>query len=88
MEGIFPSLCLITEQLTENGDIAPSSLFDKPYEQYVYEIGFGMGEHLAATMKEHPDAGFFGAEPYVNGMAAFCKAIKDQDKNVRLVMDD
>ena len=89
METVFPSLCLMPEDLTEKGDIDPASLFDKPYDSYTYEIGFGMGEHLAALMQEEPNTGFFGAEPYVNGMAMFCKHIKDAEhKNVRALMDD
>jgi tRNA (guanine-N7-)-methyltransferase len=33
------------------------------------EIGFGGGEHLAAEAEAHPDTGFIGCEPFVNGMA-------------------
>lgn len=89
MDEIFPSLCVRVEDLHENGDLSPSSLFEQDYKSYAYEIGFGTGEHLASLIQEHSDTGFFGAEPYINGMAAFCKQIKDvPHKNVRVVMDD
>src|SRR5580704_5320277 len=34
------------------------------------EIGFGGGEHLAAQAQNHPDIGFTGCEPFVNGIAS------------------
>lgn len=34
------------------------------------EVGFGGGEHLAALAQRHPDIGFIGAEPFVNGVAS------------------
>jgi tRNA (guanine-N7-)-methyltransferase len=33
------------------------------------EIGFGGGEHLATQAAAHPDIGFVGCEPFVNGIA-------------------
>jgi tRNA (guanine-N7-)-methyltransferase len=49
------------------------------------EIGFGGGEHLVAEAERHPDIGFIGIEPFVNGMAKALAAI-DQRRlaNVRL----
>ena len=38
------------------------------------EIGFGGGEHLAGQAAAHPDIGFVGCEPFVNGVA---KALGD-----------
>ena len=47
-----------------------SSLFDhKPQDIYL-EIGFGGGEHLAAVAEASPEAGFIGAEPFLNGVAS------------------
>ena len=89
METVFPSLCLMADDLSEDGSLDPTTLFDAPYSSYAYEIGFGTGEHLAAQMQMQPDTGFFGAEPYLNGMAIFCKHIKEYEhKNVRALMDD
>lgn len=53
------------------------------------EIGFGGGEHLAGLAMAKPDAGFIGAEPFVNGVAKMLRHIDKQDlKNVRLWDDD
>ncbi len=55
------------------------------------EIGFGSGEHLSALLRRHPDRHYIGAEPFINGMAAFLKDIKDEPdciSRVRVCMDD
>jgi tRNA (guanine-N7-)-methyltransferase len=39
------------------------------------EIGFGGGEHLAAQAAAHPDVGFIGCEPFIDGLAALCARI-------------
>ncbi len=53
------------------------------------EIGFGKGEHLAALAAVHPEVGFIGCEPFLNGVAG---ALQDIDArgltNVRLHMGD
>jgi tRNA (guanine-N7-)-methyltransferase len=41
------------------------------------EIGFGGGEHLAWQAARAPDAGFIGAEPFVNGVAKLLQKIED-----------
>ena len=38
------------------------------------EIGFGGGEHLAALAAAHPDVGFLGVEPFINGVAKLLRA--------------
>ena len=52
---------------------------------YVLEIGFGGGEHLSGQAARHPDVGFIGVEPFINGVA---KALTQIDEggleNVRL----
>ena len=42
------------------------------------EIGFGSGEHLAALAAQHPDIGFIGAEPYLNGVASLLGKIRNE----------
>lgn len=49
------------------------------------EIGFGGGEHLASEAMLHPEVGFIGCEPFVNGVAKLLGSI-DQARltNVRI----
>jgi len=54
-----------------------------------FEIGFGNGEHLAGLMERYPERRFIGAEPFINGMSAFLKLIRDvPHDNIRVWMDD
>jgi tRNA (guanine-N7-)-methyltransferase len=66
-----------------------AELFAEPVGDITFEIGFGGGERLIAEARERPDAGFLGAEPFVNGLA---KAVVEIGrlglKNVRLHGDD
>jgi tRNA (guanine-N7-)-methyltransferase len=49
------------------------------------EIGFGGGEHLIGEASAHPQVGFIGCEPFVNGMAKALAAIEARSlANVRL----
>jgi tRNA (guanine-N7-)-methyltransferase len=53
------------------------------------EIGFGGGENLIAEATAHPDIGFIGCEPFVNGMAKALAAIKAAGlRNIRLHAGD
>lgn len=53
------------------------------------EIGFGAGEHLAAQALSHPEVGFIGCEPYVDGVASLLQQIERLGlNNVRVLMDD
>ena len=53
------------------------------------EIGFGGGEHLAALAELHPDVGFIGAEPFINGVAKLLLAIDERKLgNIRIFDDD
>lgn len=53
------------------------------------EVGFGGGEHLAGQALAHPDVGFIGAEPFINGVAGLLKYIDAEDiQNVRVYDDD
>ncbi len=71
---------------------APSrlrDLFDTGVSDARLEIGFGGGEHLIAEAKAHPDIGFIGVEPYVNGMAKILAQIDEQKVgNIRLLAGD
>lgn len=67
----------------------PAELFGIPVSDVWLEIGFGAGEHLAALAAMHPDIGFIGCEPYVNGVAKLIRAVDEKKlENVRLLADD
>ena len=53
------------------------------------EIGFGAGEHLAGQAAMHPQAGFIGCEPFLNGVVGALGHVRDGGlDNVRLHMGD
>ncbi len=89
LESLLPVLGLSDDILKEDGSVDPETLFgDKP-EKIIFEIGFGNGEHLSALMRAEPGNGYIGAEPFINGMSAFLKDIKDMPNgNIRVLMDD
>ena len=60
---------------------APQDLF--------LEIGFGGGENLAAIAAARPEAGFIGAEPFINGVASLVRHVEQAGlANVRIWDDD
>lgn len=89
IDDVLPRLTVPADRVTEDNTLDPSSLFADPSRETVFEIGFGNGEHLKAMMDGRPDRNYIGAEPFINGMSAFLKSIKDhQDANIRVWMDD
>lgn len=53
------------------------------------EIGFGGGEHLFHETTAHPETGFIGVEPFVNGMAKMMTAATRANLgNLRVYDDD
>jgi tRNA (guanine-N7-)-methyltransferase len=68
---------------------ALSTLFPHCPRDIVLEIGFGGGEHLIHRAQLHPEIGFMGCEPFINGMAKASQAIgKHQLTNIRLYDED
>jgi tRNA (guanine-N7-)-methyltransferase len=56
---------------------------------FALEIGFGGAEHLAAQAAAHPDWGFIGVEPFINGVAKALAHVEAGGlSNVRLSMGD
>lgn len=53
-------------------------LFARPVSAVWMEIGFGGGEHLAHQIRLHPNTGFIGCEPFVNGMAKMLRRIETE----------
>jgi tRNA (guanine-N7-)-methyltransferase len=69
--------------------VDPRGWFDGAFDAVWFEIGFGAGEHLAALAAQHPEIGFVGAEPYLNGVARLLAEIEAQGlANVRIHADD
>ena len=67
----------------------PFALFAPRPRAVWLEIGFGGGEHLAAQAAAHPDVGFIGCEPFVNGIAKLLIAVEAGNlANVRVHGDD
>jgi len=72
-------------------DLAQSAAhqFTTSYNDIFLEIGFGGGEHIAGLAKQRPDAGFIGAEPFINGVASLLRHMQDDDiGNIRIWDDD
>lgn len=74
--------------LPEAQPVSPASLLpDK--KEYRLEIGFGDGGHLAFQAKKHPEIGFIGAEPFLNGVASLVeKAEEEKLDNISIYHDD
>lgn len=65
------------------------SLFSVQVDTLRLEIGFGGGEHLHNEAGRFPGTGFFGAEPFVNGMAKLISKLEEEPRrNLRLYSDD
>ena len=54
------------------------ALFPIPVREVWLEIGFGSGEHLLWQAERHPDIGFIGCEPFINGVATLLGSIEDR----------
>lgn len=84
---------LIDEFLPEldlplTGSINPDD-FNPGKSAQVLEIGFGGGEHLAGQARLHPDWGFIGIEPFLNGVAKALTHVEEGElKNVRIHRGD
>lgn len=69
----------------------PRALFAQPVSALRMEVGFGGGEHLAHEMAREPEAGFIGAEPFLNGITALLTTLEREgrdDANLRLHRGD
>ena len=88
VETLLPTL-----ELTVAGDsrepVDPAGWFLPPVAEIWLEIGFGAGEHLAWQARHHPEIGFVGCEPFLNGVA---RLLSDIDAcgltNIRIFRDD
>lgn len=95
---LSPSLQMLVSAnlpaLRYDGSRVPNDQFqpknrDSENRDIFLEIGFGGGEHLAALAAARPDAGFIGAEPFINGVATLVRHIDAHGlQNVRIWDDD
>src|SRR5262249_16796577 len=84
METLLPRLTIPEG----NAPLDPKQLFPGKKDMWL-EVGSGSGEHLAEQAKAHPDIGFIGCEPFINGIAGLLGLI-DADKleNIRIRPED
>jgi release factor glutamine methyltransferase len=87
---IGKSLSTTQKHAIEN--LLPTYLLDPaslPNQNFIAEIGIGMGEHFINQARSNPDIIHIGFEPYLNGIAnALLLAQKDGITNIRLWPDD
>jgi tRNA (guanine-N7-)-methyltransferase len=66
-----------------------SELFGCPVKKFRLEIGFGGGEHLIHRLRDNPETGFIGVEPFVNGMAKLLAELHARPaQNIRVYDQD
>jgi len=85
VDNMLPHLALdLTKPLND-----PAALFPHEPTKFWMEVGFGGGEHLVQEALRHQDTGFFGCEPFVNGVAKLLALIAESDIcNIRLYNGD
>jgi tRNA (guanine-N7-)-methyltransferase len=87
IDDLLPRLRVALPVEGETLDLAAA--FEGPVSDLWLEVGFGGGEHLAAQARAHPDIGFIGSEPFVNGVANVLSLIDSGGlTNVRIFDDD
>lgn len=66
-----------------------AELFPVPVSAVRLEIGFGGGEHLVHEASAHPEIGYIGVEPFLNGLAKAVVTVADLGlENVRVFGGD
>ena len=86
MRTVLPKIAL---ELPPTAPLDPRQAFEPPPSAVWLEIGFGVGEHLAAQAEAHPDIGFIGCEAYLDGVASLLRAVSERGLgNVRVFADD
>jgi tRNA (guanine-N7-)-methyltransferase len=72
-------LPLLRPDLRKPAPAPLTQLFDVSVDEVWLEIGFGSGEHLLSQAERHPEIGFIGAEPFINGVASLLGAIDTRE---------
>lgn len=78
---ILPLVSISKDHLEQKHTQHPKSFFPAECKEYWLEIGFGQGEHLAGRSSQNPNTGYFGAEPFINGVAGLMQKIEHLPKN-------
>jgi tRNA (guanine-N7-)-methyltransferase len=88
--GLFATLLpRLAIDITEPAPRELSALFAGPVTAVWLDVGFGGGEAMLAQATAHPQIGFLGVEPFVNGMAKALAGIEAEGlSNIRLHFDD
>lgn len=87
VDTLLPGLTISADELPQSSD--PKGFFDKPVDQVWLEVGFGKGEHLLWQAMRHPDVGFIGCEPFIDGVATLLAGIETEGlDNIRIFRDD
>lgn len=74
--------------IPSDGPVDPVAMFSGK-TRLVLEIGFGGGEHLSGQAARQPNTGYFGVEPFINGVAKALTQIDEAGlENVRLMEGD
>lgn len=89
IDDILPPLEITEDMLARTEQLTAKDLFPATVKETWLEIGFGNGEHLSGLMRRHPENGYIGAEPFINGMSAFLLDIENEPQDrIRVLMDD
>jgi tRNA (guanine-N7-)-methyltransferase len=79
-------------ELSIDFDIAgkkPGAHFSAITDEIWLEIGFGGGEHLLEIATRRPEIGFFGCEPFLNGVVKLIAGIEQSGlENIRVMAGD
>lgn len=87
IEDVLPGLAIPLD--APPGTLQPAALFTDTVVETWLEIGFGSGEHLAAQACGHPNVGFLGCEPFINGVAALLAQLPVENRSrTRILVDD
>ncbi|MEC7661179.1 MAG: tRNA (guanosine(46)-N7)-methyltransferase TrmB [Pseudomonadota bacterium] len=79
----------LVEEGLKSDKIDLTTFFSIKPKKFWLEIGFGGGEHLAWQAKLHPEIGFLGFEPYINGVASLVRhLVSERLSNVRIFPED
>ena len=72
----------------DDGPLDPAALLPG-FSTHVLEIGFGAAEHLIGQARRHPQTGYLGIEPFLNGVAKALTGIEEDNlTNVRVKRAD